>query len=601
MTHHDDDDDSLASPTSPFSPANTITQETATRTRLHSSPERHRSDSGAGGGHFLNCVPEDGAVEFERDVPEAVQDEEDEWDVDKELEEQGLYRGSYRTLVLLYAFAPLTFVLGFILFVFLPLLMSPSDTQHPYPYSGTLPFPIPELLVSLSLYSLSHVLRSPFYTLSQTLLSWIYSLLSSTWQSLHPNLANSFIITLSTLIHTLVTTVLRLAAFPILLVSDSNSLFTSHGVDHQPFYTSFVRVWWIALGWALIEAVVGIIQGYQSIALYKDVLVNVDEDGRPVGRDFEEGTREGRTSDGNGKGKGKLAKVYGTFGKQPQPSQETQTQMGPLAQGQDQSSSSPRPPSLSREISSNSQRLLQDQNLENVHERFSSAEENEPLLGSISSISRFGFGTGRRSDIELPYLANLSSLSIEHGDNCENLEQSLELQVNQDLDELMLLRARDELERLCGVPFIKIPVFVSCLQRINSLLLSVGVTVLLGAAYLSTSTSSDSSESAANASQLFFSSFSSPHSSIPIFSLPSSPAPHKYLMLARTTSSTLSPSNLPSPAAVLAPTIVLLVIISLLHTQLLLPRLGVHTVVYIGALLSLGAFFAALGVWGVLE
>jgi len=95
MTHHDDDDDSLASPTSPFSPANTITQETVTRTRLHSSPERHRSDSGAGGGHFLNCVPEDGAVEFERDVPEAVQDEDDEWDVDKELEEQGLYRGEY--------------------------------------------------------------------------------------------------------------------------------------------------------------------------------------------------------------------------------------------------------------------------------------------------------------------------------------------------------------------------------------------------------------------------------------------------------------------------------------------------------------------------
>jgi len=498
--------------------------------------------------------------------------------------------------VLLYAFAPLTFVLGFILFAFLPLLMSPSDTQHPYPYSGTLPFPIPELLVSLSLYSLSHVLRSPFYTLSQALLSWIYSIFSSTWQTLHPNPANSFIITLSTLIHTLVTTALRLAAFPILLVSDSDSLVTSHDVEHQPFYTSFVRVWWIALGWALIEAVVGIVQGYQSIALYKDVLVNVDEDGRPIGRDFEEGVQEGRTSDGNGKGKGKLAKMYGTFGKQSQPpSQETQV---PAAQGQDQSSSSPRPPSLSREISSNSQRILQDQNLENVHERFSSAEENEPLLGSISSISRFGFGTGRRSDIELPYLANLSSLSIEHGDDCENLEQSLELQVNQDLDELMLLQARDELERLCGVPFIKIPVFISCLQRINSLLLSVGAMLLLGAAYLSTSTSSGSSESAPNASQLFFSSFSSPHSSIPIFSLSS---PHKYLMLARNNSSTLSPSSLPSPAAVLTPTIVLLVIISLLHTQLLLPRLGVHTVVYIGALLSLGAFFAALGVWGVLE
>jgi len=38
---------------------------------------------------------------------------------------------------------------------------------------------------------------------------------------------------------------------------------------------SFCRTWWIALGWAAAEAIVGIKQGYDGIALYRDVLANV--------------------------------------------------------------------------------------------------------------------------------------------------------------------------------------------------------------------------------------------------------------------------------------------------------------------------------------
>ena len=38
---------------------------------------------------------------------------------------------------------------------------------------------------------------------------------------------------------------------------------------------AFKRVWWIALGWAAAEAVLGVKQGYENIALYKDVLVSV--------------------------------------------------------------------------------------------------------------------------------------------------------------------------------------------------------------------------------------------------------------------------------------------------------------------------------------
>jgi hypothetical protein len=43
---------------------------------------------------------------------------------------------------------------------------------------------------------------------------------------------------------------------------------------------SFRRVWWIALGWSFAETIVGVAQGYEHIALYRDVLV-------PPGKDAE--------------------------------------------------------------------------------------------------------------------------------------------------------------------------------------------------------------------------------------------------------------------------------------------------------------------------
>lgn len=37
---------------------------------------------------------------------------------------------------------------------------------------------------------------------------------------------------------------------------------------------AFRRVWWIALGWCVAEAVVGILQTYEQIGWYRDVMVN---------------------------------------------------------------------------------------------------------------------------------------------------------------------------------------------------------------------------------------------------------------------------------------------------------------------------------------
>jgi hypothetical protein len=59
---------------------------------------------------------------------------------------------------------------------------------------------------------------------------------------------------------------LRTAAFPMLAlaVPDGEATF------HAP---AFRRVWWLALGWSLAEVAAGIAQGYETLALYRDVLV----------------------------------------------------------------------------------------------------------------------------------------------------------------------------------------------------------------------------------------------------------------------------------------------------------------------------------------
>jgi len=36
----------------------------------------------------------------------------------------------------------------------------------------------------------------------------------------------------------------------------------------------FCQIWWVALGWVAAKAIVGIKQGYDGLALYRDVLVN---------------------------------------------------------------------------------------------------------------------------------------------------------------------------------------------------------------------------------------------------------------------------------------------------------------------------------------
>ena len=81
--------------------------------------------------------------------------------------------------------------------------------------------------------------------------------------------SSSTIITtiLSSTLQTISNLFLRQVAIFILFILYYSS---SKHLAHHPTWkdNAFKRVWWVALGWAAAEAVVGVKQGYESIALY---------------------------------------------------------------------------------------------------------------------------------------------------------------------------------------------------------------------------------------------------------------------------------------------------------------------------------------------
>ncbi|CCM00702.1 uncharacterized protein FIBRA_02742 [Fibroporia radiculosa] len=203
-----------------------------------SSPERNRRDS------LLRRVPEED-VSVETDVP--LEAEEDEWD----LEERGFYIGSYRRKVALYTFVPLSSLLVFTSLAVLPLIVWPNEHRGPPSNARSFPSPLPELILSVSLWCLSYLLRLPLFTLASSTIS------SPVWQTILFNVVNA---PLSQL--------LRLSALPVLRIR--------HEMQYPlPTWRDpvFQRVWWIALGWALADVTVGIMQGYEQLALYKEVMV----------------------------------------------------------------------------------------------------------------------------------------------------------------------------------------------------------------------------------------------------------------------------------------------------------------------------------------
>ncbi|TFK48220.1 hypothetical protein OE88DRAFT_1647215 [Heliocybe sulcata] len=405
------------------------------RSSVRGSPERFRRDSG------LDRVPEegDGPVQGE-ETPFEEADEERQ----RDMEEHGLYEGSFTRLVALYTIIPTTCLLVFALLALLPQI-----TWHPHPplgYHRLLPFPFPELLLSVSLWSLSHLLRIPLFTLASALLP-SYPATSTL---------------LSTALHVALQTALRTSSFLLVGLEIRKDIGNPHW--HDP---AFLQAWWLALGWALADVSVGIAQGYNQIALYRDVLIS------------EEDTNV-------------LHESYDLAGHQ-------------------------RPGKI----------LLTD----------------SPISMSVND-----------------YYASRRNTMVSNGTNGGDRWRPVEEEVDKDLEALIAFKTREELEEVYGLPVIKIPVFVSCLQRVDSLILSLGLTLLLASAYLRSA-----------------------------ISLPIPPPLHSH--------------NLNNHVFYIVAPIVVVVhlFLAVLYTPVVLPRIGVHTAAYIGVLVALGCLFSGLGMWGALS
>ncbi|KAH9943905.1 hypothetical protein B0H21DRAFT_747519 [Amylocystis lapponica] len=326
------------------------------RSSVRASPERLRRDG------LLGRVPEEGGPVEGTEGEDA---DEAEWD----LEEQGFYKGSYRHTVALYTIVPSSSLLTFIILAFLPVVIWKREDEGLPDYSRYFPSPLPELLVSASLWSLSHLLRLPLYNLTTTV---VRNYIAGTL--------------LFHIIYAILSQLLRLAALPIL------------HIRHRMLYPlptwqdpAFHRVWWVALGWACVEVGAGIVQGYEQIALYRNAMVS-----EATVREWLTRWKDGTADNGNAQG------------------HTPQEEILPL---------SPRTPGTAQ-----------------------SAPQKAQRPHTINDVVRMA--------------------------------------VEQDVEQLITLKEREELEEIYGLPVIRIPVFVSCLQRIDSFLLSLGMTLILASSYL---------------------------------------------------------------------------------------------------------------------
>ncbi|KAJ8456332.1 hypothetical protein ONZ45_g18762 [Pleurotus djamor] len=430
---------------------------------IHSSPERMRRNSTS----LLHGVPE---------AEENEQDDDELPSIEEELEEEGLYKGSYSHLLFLYTLVPVTALLAWIALAVLP--TAAYSSRHPstiYPYLPYFPFPLPELLTTSALWCLAYVLRAPIFTFLTYLfanppLSWLPTLIS-------------------TFLHSFTTIVLCVASFVVLQIPHATH--TAHTTYRDP---AFLRVWFLALGWALAEGFVAVAQGYAALASYKDVLIAIKDD--------EEDVEASSVTQSNGSNNGKA------------PQRENHS------------------PEVVRSSTSSS-----------------------PLSSERRTLLNKDLQLQRRA-------SNMSE------------EEILQMELDHDFDQLMAVKMRDDLEDLYGIPYIKIPVFLTSLQRINSVLLTLGVFLLSSSAYL--------------------------RSPLSVPTLSSSPISSPTHDAGYTTQWNATKSN-----KSLYITIPLLLFVhtalGLLHTPLILPKLGVHTVVYAGLLVSLASFCAGLGVWEALS
>ncbi|KAI8990372.1 hypothetical protein BD414DRAFT_483410 [Trametes punicea] len=258
---------------------------------------------------------------------------------------------------------------------------------------------------------------------------------------------------------------------------------------------AFGTAWWLALGWAAAEAATGVAQGYAQLALYRSVMVPVERVRAILDASKAAGGSGSASRSASGGGSANGSREY-------------------------------------MPLSPRGERDLRE------------GADPAAHMNANMTINTTGNGSVREER------RRKESISV---------EEAVRMAVDQDVEQLIHLQEREELEEVYGLPVIYIPVFVPCLQRIDSFLFSLGFTLILAWAYLRSPLS-------------FPADFDPP----PIYS---------------------------NRALGIAFPVVVLVhfFLSLLHSPPILPRIGVHTTAYVGLLVGLGGFFTGLGLWGALS
>lgn len=398
-------------------------------------------------------------------------DDEEDW----EMEQEGLYRGSYTRSMLLYSIVPAFALLWFILVGFVPYTFYPLHPDETPPSIQHLPFPLPEILLSLSLWSLSHTMRVPIYTISS---------------ALTPSTFPSLTTILFAFLTTTLTNVLRILAIPFL-----NLKITNHPTTTEP---AFRCMWWFALAWAAADVVVGVYQGYDAIGLYKNSFV----DSTTMHLTDEEITLSG---------------------KRPATAPEEQDDL-----------SSPADSVAGLPVTSNAATFF---------------------VGGESPVDH-------RPDLPRAMTS----------------QTTLEDALDHDLEQLISIERREELELIYGTPFVRIPIFVSCLLRLDTLFSTLGFTLLTSAAYLRYAVSSSH--------PITPHLFTSLHDSL------SAHTPALLEVSSHHRSNPLLPLMITLPSVIVAHTL-----LSSLSMSPFLARVGVHSAAYVGVLVGLGACFAGMGAW----
>lgn len=79
---------------------------------------------------------------------------------------------------------------------------------------------------------------------------------------------------------------------------------------------------------------------------------------------------------------------------------------------------------------------------------------------------------------------------------------------------------------------------------------------------------------------------------------PSSPSPLDRITIVSSHTPIASNQRL---AITTPPILIIYTLLAMMHTPLILPRIGIHTFVYVELLVSLGVFFGGLAVWDALS